>query len=128
LQLDQLPLTGGTVKAHGHRLDTAASLQNGDRVHQAGDVLLDEDAAEATAGDRRATAEAQPRGKALPQRGMAVALELAAGSGAGLDLEQGDGDPARHQDRGSHRRSPERADRVALIGFAVLEVDADGRG
>jgi hypothetical protein len=127
-QLAGEDLGGGAVKAHGHRLHAAASLQNGDRVHQPWDVLLDEHAPEAAAGDRRATAEAQPGGKAVPQRRMAVALELMAGPEAGLDLEQRHRDPARDQDRGGHRRPPQWASHVALISFAVLEVGADGRG
>jgi hypothetical protein len=95
LQLDELPATTGAVKAHGDGLDAGASLQDGDRLHQARDVLLDEDTPEAAAGDRRATAEAQSWGKALPQRWMAVALQLVAGPVAGLDLEQRHRDPAR---------------------------------
>jgi hypothetical protein len=59
---------------------------------------------------------------------MAVVLELVARPEAGLDLEQGHRDPARHQDRGGHRRSAQRAGCVALVGFTVLEVGADGRG
>jgi hypothetical protein len=127
LQLDDLPVTGGAVKAHGHRLYSAASLQNGDRLHQARDVLLDEDAPETVAGDRRATAEAHLGSEALPQRRMAVALELATRPEAGLHLEQRHRDPARHQGRGGHPRSPQRAGCIALIGFAVLEVGADGQ-
>ena len=44
LQLNELPTATGGIKAHSHGFDTGASLEDGDAVHNTGDVFLDMDA------------------------------------------------------------------------------------
>src|SRR6266511_1494732 len=64
-----------------------ATPQQRHPVHQTGLVLLDEDAAQAGAGEDRAAAPAEASVQHLPQRRMAQTLELRAGPVAGLDLQ-----------------------------------------